>query len=262
MILFTRMIKRISNAQMKQKFKDFAKIQLNRFPIIDRRVGYNRAVLNAVNTLSNKPLKSRLKKSLLMAAKKIRLIRSKRKTFQVPLDIIRKARSSVIPSRSRGKKRVKRLNWVYRWVHKENKKILLRIKLRNAALMRKRCISLSKRRKEGKRKRTTIYIRSTYNNTLFTLLGAGGRTICCISTGMCGFKNTRKSTSYASQVAAQRISTFVKKERPVYIKMCGLGPGKLSGVKALAKAGVRVGNIRECSSLPHNGCRPTKRRRL
>ena len=119
----------------------------------------------------------------------------------------------------------------------------------------------------SKRKRidcTTIYIQSTHNNTIYTLAGSRGETRCCVPAGMCGFKNTRKSTSYASQAAAEKLAALAKDHNitHVCIKMRGVGPGKLSGVRALHQSGFRIRKISECTTLPHNGCRPPKLRRI
>ena len=121
----------------------------------------------------------------------------------------------------------------------------------------------------------TIYIQSTHNNTIFTLASAKGKTYYCVPTGMCGFKNSRKSTSYASQAAVEKLALLAKNsnalissqkkelnKEPVCIKMRGLGPGKMSGVRAVHQHGFRVINIEDCTSLPHNGCRPPKLRRI
>lgn len=127
----------------------------------------------------------------------------------------------------------------------------------------------------SKKNCTTIYIQSTHNNTIFTLSNGKGKTYCCVSTGMCGFKNSRKSTSYASQAAVEKLALLAKNSNTlisqrnsfggkehVCIKMRGLGPGKLSGVRAVHQYGFRVVKIEECTFLPHNGCRPPKLRRV
>ena len=109
-----------------------------------------------------------------------------------------------------------------------------------------------------------IHIQSTHNNTIYTLGGNRGLTRNWISAGRCGFKNARKSTSYASQGGAEKIAAIAKSAHigRIHIKMKGLGPGKLSGVRALHQSGFRVEKIWECTTLPHNGCRPAKSRRV
>ena len=94
-----------------------------------------------------------------------------------------------------------------------------------------------------KRNIATLYIQSTRNNTIFTASRGGGNTRFSISTGMCGFKNTRQSTSYASQMAAEKLVARMfpnagkrRIKRKFSLKIKGLGAGKLSGVRALKKA--------------------------
>ena len=110
----------------------------------------------------------------------------------------------------------------------------------------------------------TVYINSTHNNTIYTLAGAKGNVYCCVPTGVCGFKNARKSTSYAAQAAAEKLGVLAKNDNiaSVRIKMRGMGPGKLSGVRALQNSGFRCVQICECTPLPHNGCRPSRVRRV
>ena len=109
-----------------------------------------------------------------------------------------------------------------------------------------------------------IYISSSANNTVYTLADYGGRVRTTLSAGGCGFKNTRKSTSYASQAAAERLASVAKRWnfRQIHLKIRGLGPGKLSGVRALGSSGLRIVKLSECTGLPHNGCRPPKSRRI
>ncbi len=114
-----------------------------------------------------------------------------------------------------------------------------------------------------KRNAATIYIQSTHNNTIYTLTNNNGETRNWVSAGRCGFKNTRKATSYASQAAAEKVTALAKNYnfQDVNIKMKGLGPGKLSGVRTLHQSGFKFLRIWECTTLPHNGCRPPKYRR-
>lgn len=108
-----------------------------------------------------------------------------------------------------------------------------------------------------------ISIQSTHNNTIYTAYSGKGKVDYCVSTGMCGFKNSRKSTNYASQAAAEKLAALVKNRYSrVSIKLNGAAPGKLSGVRALNRSGLKITSIHECTMLPHNGCRSPKRRRL
>ena len=109
-----------------------------------------------------------------------------------------------------------------------------------------------------------IYIQSTHNNTIYTLTNGKGKTRSWVSAGTCGFKNSRKATSYASQGAAARCATSAKNHNVyrVNLLLSGLGPGRLSGVRALHQSGLVIGKILESTNLPHNGCRPSNRRRV
>ena len=114
------------------------------------------------------------------------------------------------------------------------------------------------------REQDSIYIQSTHNNTIYTLTNSKGEARSWVSAGTCGFKNSRKATSYASQGAATKCATLAKNHNVhrVNLLISGLGPGRLSGVRALHQAGLVIGKIRECTNLPHNGCRLPNRRRV
>ena len=111
---------------------------------------------------------------------------------------------------------------------------------------------------------SSIYIQSSQNNTIYTLTTSKKQPRYWVSAGRCGFKNSRKSTSYASQSAAARCAEFAKNHNVhrVNLFVNGLGPGRLTGVRALGAAGLVIGRIRECTNLPHNGCRPPNKRRV
>ena len=121
-----------------------------------------------------------------------------------------------------------------------------------------------KERKRIIRESATIYIESTHNNTIYTICNNDGETRNWVSPGKCGFKNTRKSTSYAAQGAAEKVVALAKSYNitNVILKIRGLGPGKFSGVRALHQSGLRINRIWERTTLPHNGCRPPKPRRI
>ena len=109
-----------------------------------------------------------------------------------------------------------------------------------------------------------IHIQSTHNNTIYTLTNSKGETRIWVSAGTCGFKNSRKATSYASQGAAAKCAALAKNHNvhKVNLLISGLGPGRLSGVRTLHQAGLVISKIRESTNLPHNGCRPPNRRRV
>nr|AST08669.1 30S ribosomal protein S11 [Chlorella heliozoae] len=109
-----------------------------------------------------------------------------------------------------------------------------------------------------------IHIQSTRNNTILTLTDLEGKTKFWSSAGNLGFKNSRKSTSYAAQAVAEFIATkaFSLGIDSVVLKIKGLGYGKLTAIRALAKSRLNVTQIVERTPVAHNGCRPPKKRRV
>jgi small subunit ribosomal protein S11 len=109
-----------------------------------------------------------------------------------------------------------------------------------------------------------IYIQTTGNNTLLTLTDLQGNTKFWSSAGNLGFKNSRKSTSYAAQAVAEVVSTKALNLGfdSVVIKIKGLGYGKLTAIKALHKSKLSITQIIEQTPIAHNGCRPPKKRRV
>jgi len=112
--------------------------------------------------------------------------------------------------------------------------------------------------------RGRAYIRSTFNNTLITLTDPEGNVIASGSAGTVGFKGARKGTAFAAQraaeVAARRAMDHGLRQVEVYIK--GPGSGREAAIRSLQAAGIRVTSIRDVTPIPHNGCRPPKRRRV
>jgi small subunit ribosomal protein S11 len=108
------------------------------------------------------------------------------------------------------------------------------------------------------------HIRATFNNTVVTITDTKGDTLCWASAGTSGFKGSRKSTPFAGQCAAQqaaeKASKFGVKELEVHVK--GPGAGRESAITALQSAGLSVKSIEDVTPIPHNGCRPPKRRRV
>lgn len=109
-----------------------------------------------------------------------------------------------------------------------------------------------------------VHIKATFNNTLITVTDLDGDTLCSSSAGCVGFKGSRKSTPFAAQQAAQRCAGMAKRNgvREVTIKVKGPGSGRESAISALQQAGLRIASIEDVTPLPHNGCRPPKRRRV
>ena len=124
--------------------------------------------------------------------------------------------------------------------------------------------------KKAKRKvrknvvRAIVHIRATFNNTLITITDLDGNTVCSSSAGCVGFKGSRKSTPFAAQRAAQRCASSAMRNgvREVEIRVKGPGSGRESAISALQQAGLRIASIEDVTPLPHNGCRPPKRRRV
>ena len=112
--------------------------------------------------------------------------------------------------------------------------------------------------------RAIVHIKATFNNTLITITDPDGETICASSSGCVGFKGSRKSTPFAAQQAAQRCATAAMRNgvREIEISVKGPGSGRESAISALQSAGLRISSIEDVTPLPHNGCRPPKRRRI
>ncbi len=112
--------------------------------------------------------------------------------------------------------------------------------------------------------RAIVCIKATFNNTLITVTDLEGDTICSRSAGCVGFKGSRKSTPFAAQQAAQSCANTAMRNgvREVEIKVKGPGAGRESAISAMQQAGLRITSIEDVTPLPHNGCRPPKRRRV
>ncbi|CCW36674.1 SSU ribosomal protein S11P [Chthonomonas calidirosea] len=108
------------------------------------------------------------------------------------------------------------------------------------------------------------HIQATFNNTLVTLTDMQGNTISWASAGTVGFKGTRKGTPFAAQVAAERAARAAMEHgmRQVEVYVKGPGPGRETAIRSLMAAGLEITLIKDVTPLPHNGCRPPKRRRI
>ena len=123
----------------------------------------------------------------------------------------------------------------------------------------------SKRRKV--RRNVTLgvaHVKATFNNTTVTITDSKGDTLCWASAGTSGFKGSRKSTPFAGQCAAQQAAEKASKfgVKEVEVKVRGPGIGRESAITALQAAGLTVKSIEDVTPLPHNGCRPPKKRRV
>jgi small subunit ribosomal protein S11 len=108
------------------------------------------------------------------------------------------------------------------------------------------------------------HIKSTFNNTLVNISDVQGNVIAWGSPGKSGFKGSRKSTPFAAQIAAEVVgkAAFDAGVRKVEVHLKGAGNGRESAIRALAAAGLKVTAIKDFTAIPHNGCRPPKRRRV
>src|SRR5215212_6227826 len=108
------------------------------------------------------------------------------------------------------------------------------------------------------------HVASTFNNTMITITDVQGNTIAWSSAGAMGFKGSRKSTPYAAQMAAETVSRKAQEHgmRTLEVEVSGPGSGRESALRALQAAGFTVTSIRDVTTIPHNGCRPRKRRRV
>ena len=108
------------------------------------------------------------------------------------------------------------------------------------------------------------HVNSTFNNTMITITDVQGNTIAWSSAGAMGFKGSRKSTPYAAQMAAEAAARKAQDHgmRTLEVEVSGPGSGRESALRALQAAGFTVTTIRDVTPIPHNGCRPPKRRRV
>ena len=123
---------------------------------------------------------------------------------------------------------------------------------------------VKKRRERKNIEKGAAHIRATFNNTIVTITDMAGNAVSWASAGELGFKGSRKSTPYAAQTAAEQAARLAMehgmKTVEVYVK--GPGAGRESAIRALATAGLNITLIRDVTPIPHNGCRPPKRRRV
>jgi len=108
------------------------------------------------------------------------------------------------------------------------------------------------------------HIHSTFNNTMITITDVAGNALCWTTAGAQGFRGSRKSTPFAAQMAAEECAKKAMEHgiRQLSVHVKGPGSGRESAVRALQAAGIRVTVIRDVTPVPHNGCRPPKRRRV
>ncbi|MBW2621366.1 MAG: 30S ribosomal protein S11 [Deltaproteobacteria bacterium] len=130
---------------------------------------------------------------------------------------------------------------------------------------------MAKARRKGQKRREkknipngVAHVQSTFNNTIITITDMNGGTVAWASAGTQGFKGSRKSTPFAAQLAAQEAGRKAMDNgmRSVEVFIKGPGPGREAALRALQVVGLNVSVIRDVTPIPHNGCRPPKRRRV
>ena len=123
-----------------------------------------------------------------------------------------------------------------------------------------------KTRKKAKRQVSEgiAYVHASFNNTIVTITDRQGNTLAWATSGGSGFRGSRKSTPFAAQVAAEKAGVAAQEHglRTVEVKVKGPGPGRESAVRALNACGLKVTSIADVTPIPHNGCRPPKKRRV
>ncbi|AFJ03550.1 SSU ribosomal protein S11p (S14e) [Methylophaga frappieri] len=109
-----------------------------------------------------------------------------------------------------------------------------------------------------------VHIHASFNNTIITISDRQGNALSWATAGGCGFRGSRKSTPFAAQVAAEKAGEVVKEfgMKNLDVEIKGPGPGRESAVRALNNLGFKITNITDVTPIPHNGCRPPKRRRV
>lgn len=109
-----------------------------------------------------------------------------------------------------------------------------------------------------------VHISASFNNTIITITDRKGNTLAWATAGASGFRGSRKSTPFAAQVAAEKVGNIVKEYgvRNLDVRIKGPGPGRESAVRSLNNLGFKIVNIVDGTPIPHNGCRPPKRRRV
>ncbi|NLG86355.1 MAG: 30S ribosomal protein S11 [Firmicutes bacterium] len=130
--------------------------------------------------------------------------------------------------------------------------------------MAKRVQGRVKRRERKNVDRGMAHIHSTFNNTIVTITDMAGNAICWASSGGQGFKGSRKSTPFAAQMAAEKAAKIAMEHgmREIEVAVKGPGAGREAAIRALQAAGLEVSLIKDVTPIPHNGCRPPKRRRV
>lgn len=112
--------------------------------------------------------------------------------------------------------------------------------------------------------RGIAFVKATFNNTMITITDVNGETLCWQSAGTVGFKGTRKSTPFAAQRAGESVASAPRKfgVTEIEVRVKGPGSGRESAISGLQSGGLRIQSIEDVTPLPHNGCRPARKRRV
>ena len=124
--------------------------------------------------------------------------------------------------------------------------------------------AVKKRRERKHIEKGAVHIRATFNNTIVTITDTAGNAVSWASAGELGFKGSRKSTPYAAQMAAETAAKVAMEHgmKTVEVFVKGPGSGRESAIRALETVGLSITLIKDVTPIPHNGCRPPKRRRV
>lgn len=122
----------------------------------------------------------------------------------------------------------------------------------------------TKRTKKAVESEGIAHIKATFNNTLVTITSLSGDVVTWGSSGTAGFKGSKKSTPFAATVSAEQVGreAYNLGVRRVHVRLNGPGSGRESAIQALSAAGLQIKSIRDITPIPHNGCRPPKKRRV
>ncbi len=131
--------------------------------------------------------------------------------------------------------------------------------------MAKKAASTTKKKREKKNVHEgVVHIQATFNNTIITITDLNGNSLSWASSGGTGFKGTKKGTPYAAQLACEKAVEAAKYHglMAVHVRVKGPGPGRESAVRTISASGLKVKTLRDVTPIPHNGCRPRKKRRV
>ena len=151
-------------------------------------------------------------------------------------------------------------------MNKKNEKIEKKVEAKDTKKSEAKKISTFKKKKKVKKNITSgiAYVYSTFNNTIISIADESGNVVSWSSAGAKGFKGSRKSTPYAAQIAAEDVGNKAKEYglKNLKVEVSGPGSGRESALRSLQSIGYVITSIKDVTPIPHNGCRPRKRRRV